>query len=1030
MVFGHSVLCAREDWKARRAVDERVMAQKQVEPRGDRRAVAASGSTKAPASVTRVFVSYSRRDAKAVEVLAPALSQRGYDVLVDRSDIAAAEVWRSRLGELILSADAVILLLSPDSMRSEVCGWEIERTLTLGKKLVPLVWRRVDPRACPEGVAARNWIFWPRIALGAPASMMKALCSAVDQDIAWERERSVWLDRAVRWDSEGRPPGRLLRESEAEAAEAWAMRRPASASPLPDVLLHHLQTSKESERADRDRRRLITARAFFAPMVQAIEAHEPDRALRMLGSAAALADDANFVLAPQLWIEGSQSIMLAPICSLADATSAPPNEPDDEGARTLVDVSSDGSLCAMHEAGGVTRLGSLADGSDIWRVTPGIEPRHLFVADSGDVVMLTTKGEAARLARASGAVISRARIPAENPEDDIYEVQFESRNGEIYAAIGAKLWRWSPDAPDPVLVAALPFDIISFNYAPEAGRGVAVLQRDGIDWTAVTISPENQRRHDLPDGVSSACVSADGSTFAIADRFQALVFDFASGAQKASVRHGDRPSVTGYDLSKIALSRNGRRLLTASNDATARVWDSASGQELWRFDHVDEALITDAFFAAEERAVVTIGTDCSARAWSAESGRCLIRIANRHNPKVVGWSNLGFDGAWLSRDGATFSTAITGGLVQIWRQRMLCERQLQADPQDAKTDYPKAWKVQASNDGAEVAIFRSDDTAHIADVASGDVVSVVKVGSRLSQAVMIEPWQAIVVCDARSSRCVARQTGRELWAVKHQAMVHTLAFDAGQNVLAIAGGEYGGATPGFVDVLDSAGSLRSKAEMSGWVSALCFHPQRQTMLIGDVNGQFAEWRSAAHDLSILGSFRNRIDSVAAPPEGTHFFVAAESALWRIEDDGVSRRKLAQLPATARSLQCDPSGALLFVDTVIGPRFFDVKRGAMILDLRLGVGAPGEEEFECCSITPDWRRLVGVTNRRRRLDYDLSGLAGWTGEPPAMLQLALSRGNHLSRFSERKDLLMAEQPDNLVAWLSSQGPDRGADKLSP
>jgi WD40 repeat protein len=550
-------------------------------------------------------------------------------------------------------------------------------------------------------------------------------------------------------------------------------------------------------------------------------------------------------------------------------------------------------------------------------------------------------------------------------------------------------------------------------------RGVAVLQLDGIVWTAVTISEDGQKLHDLPDGVSFACISADGSTFAVADRFEANVFDFTSGAKKASVRHGDRPSATGVDLTQIALSRDGTRLLTASNDATARVWDTATGKELLRFDHVDEALITDAFFAAEERAVVTVGTDCSARAWSAVSGRSLVRIANRHNPKVVGWSNLGFEGAWLSRDGAIFSAAITGGLVQAWRQRMLCERQLQPDPRDAETPYPRAWKVQTSSDGAAVAIFRSDDTVHIADVAGGDVLSIVKIKSGLSEAMMIEPWQAIVTCDARSSRCVARATSHELWEIKHQAMVQTLAYDALRNVLAIAGGEYGGATPGFVDVVDATGSLRAKAEMSGWVSALCFHPKRQTMLIGDVNGELAEWSSSARDLSALGSFPGRIDAIAAPPEGAHYYVAAEGALWRVHEDGATRHKIAPLTSTARSIQCSPSGEVLFAGTVTGPRFFDVNRGALILDLKLGVGAPGEEEFEDCSVTPDWRRLIGVTNRRRRVDFDLSGLGEWTGEPPAMLLRALGNGNHLARISERKDLLMAEQPHDLVAWLSAQ-----------
>ena len=63
---------------------------------------------------TRVFISYSRKDAAFAEQLLAALGDRGFDPFLDKKDILPGEPWRDRLGALILSADAVVFIVSPE----------------------------------------------------------------------------------------------------------------------------------------------------------------------------------------------------------------------------------------------------------------------------------------------------------------------------------------------------------------------------------------------------------------------------------------------------------------------------------------------------------------------------------------------------------------------------------------------------------------------------------------------------------------------------------------------------------------------------------------------------------------------------------------------------------------------------------------------------------------------------------------------------------------------------------------------------
>src|SRR5262245_56645530 len=89
----------------------------------------------------RVFISYSRKDEDFAEELVAGLQAAGFEPYLDKRDIAAGEDWEARLGRLIESADTVVFVISADSVASERCAWEIERTANLKKRLLPIVAR-------------------------------------------------------------------------------------------------------------------------------------------------------------------------------------------------------------------------------------------------------------------------------------------------------------------------------------------------------------------------------------------------------------------------------------------------------------------------------------------------------------------------------------------------------------------------------------------------------------------------------------------------------------------------------------------------------------------------------------------------------------------------------------------------------------------------------------------------------------------------------------------------------------------------
>ena len=131
----------------------------------------------------KVFISYSRKDEDFAQELLAGLQLVGFKPYLDKHDIAAGEDWETRLGRLIEAADTVVFVISPDAVASERCAWEVERTVSLKKRLLPIVWRRVDEAQVPSRLKQLNYIFFDRPRMS--VSSLTALATALKTDIDW-----------------------------------------------------------------------------------------------------------------------------------------------------------------------------------------------------------------------------------------------------------------------------------------------------------------------------------------------------------------------------------------------------------------------------------------------------------------------------------------------------------------------------------------------------------------------------------------------------------------------------------------------------------------------------------------------------------------------------------------------------------------------------------------------------------------------------------------------------------------------------
>jgi WD40 repeat protein len=159
----------------------------------------------------------------------------------------------------------------------------------------------------------------------------------------------------------------------------------------------------------------------------------------------------------------------------------------------------------------------------------------------------------------------------------------------------------------------------------------------------------------------------------------------------------------GAALTSAAFSPDGMRVVTASADKTARLWDVDSGRQINVLEgHTSE--VTMASYSPDGASVVTASRDRTARVWDAASGAQIAVFAG-HEGDVTS--------AVFSPDGYFVLTASADKTVRLWHVRARMERQRLVGHGD------RVETAVFSADGSRVLSGSQDGTARIWDLSTG-----------------------------------------------------------------------------------------------------------------------------------------------------------------------------------------------------------------------------------------------------------------------------------------------------------------------
>lgn len=413
-------------------------------------------------------------------------------------------------------------------------------------------------------------------------------------------------------------------------------------------------------------------------------------------------------------------------------------------------------------------------------------------------------------------------------------------------------------------------------------------------------------------------------------------------------------------------NKDGTKILTGGKDGVARIWDANTGQPLLDLRGHDKS-VNNAVFSPDGTRVLTAGEDKTARVWDTQTGKNLL---------VIKGHEVYLNSTAYSHDGKMIATASGDRTARVW---------------DAKTGKPIATLVGHGNtvlsvafsaDGKKVVTGSSDNTARVWETETWTSVRELRGHAlQVNSAEFSADGRLILTASKDGTvRLWDAETGRDLSEWRgHRSGVNAAIFSADNRFIFTASGD-GTARMWAVKAVESRATLQGHTAA---VYSAVFSPDGRRLVTASLDGTARLWDAQAG--TQLGELRHpaSVQSAVFSPDGMLIATSSQDGKGRLWDTvtGQVTRELAGHKEMVHFISFSRDGTMVVTASRDRTaRIWEVSTGQMLKEL-----AGHTEEVYHAVFSPDGKsvataghdnavRVWDVASGESRINWNIG--TGW------------------------------------------------------
>ncbi len=318
----------------------------------------------------------------------------------------------------------------------------------------------------------------------------------------------------------------------------------------------------------------------------------------------------------------------------------------------------------------------------------------------------------------------------------------------------------------------------------------------------------------------------------------------------------------------VNFSPNGKYLATTSKDGTVRLWNLA-GNEIAQFQG-HYGCVTSVSFSPNGRNFVTTSADGTAKLWNF-SGNQLAKFKG-HQDWVTSVS--------FNPNGKYFATASKDGTVRLWE---LSGKQIA----QLKGHRDKVWSVSFSPTGEYIATASSDRTARLWDSSGNPLTQLVGHQHTVLSVSFSPDGEYIATASADRTARLWNLQGNQIAEFKgHQDWVTSVSFSPNGEYLATASRD----STGRLWKL-SGNAIAQLKEYQDKVLGISFSPNGEYIAVALADGTARLWNLQGNQIAQFKGHQDWVTSVSFSPNGKYLATASKdntARLWNLSGKAIAK----------------------------------------------------------------------------------------------------------------------------------------------